>query len=284
MAEGGTTRGRGYVTGTTLVLAVVGVGASALVASMASLRVGGDDVASMVALVGQPAVLFAAAAVVAVCAAGMDSRFCRFTWAAVALGVVAAAAGDLAWGYAELVEGARIAYPGPLDAVYAVEYVALAGATCAMVLSLRNRVELVWPATEALVVTAAIGVLVYYGVALPTIGAAREAASAATTASILYVAADVVLLIGPAITLLLALVRVDERALRFPWSVFAAGMLVIALSDLGWFRQEAVIGWDPGSLVDFAWMVGHVMLATAASLQLDEARARELATKEPDND
>jgi len=273
MTERAHPRGRMYVSGTTLLLGVVGAGAAATVTTLSVLSFGGTQTGHVIAALGQPALELAAALITAWSALGLKSVFLRRVWLVIAGGILGAVIGDAMWSYAEITQGAPSAYPGLSEIAYAIEYAAFAGAMTAVIASYRHRVRLLLPALESLAVTTVLCVLGWFGIAAPTLAKSGVALDASTATDLAFIAADLVL-IGMAGMLHATLLRSGDRRMLWPWVAFALGVVAIAVGDLAWFAQQAYGTYRPGSLGDFAWMAGHGLIAVGAMLQLDEERAR----------
>jgi hypothetical protein len=113
----------------------------------------------------------------------------------------------------------------------------------------------------------------------PTIRQLPSASEAMTEA--VYALADYPLFVAPTLLVLLTIMRSGRRAVLAPWLLFACGIAFVVAADAGWFWQRAIGAWEPGSLVDFAFMGGHVLMATAALSFLYNEQRREQPASPP---
>lgn len=200
----------------------------------------------------------------------LDGR-ARRMWMFVATGVMGAALGDAIWAYYHIVLGRGVPYPGPADLLFAVEYVMLGFVLGDLIRRHRPKGHLFYSVSEALIATVGVGLVAWLVVLRPGLRATGLTPSALMDAG--YVALDLLVLLCPALLGLLLLVRTNDRKVVAQWGVLLAGVVLVGVADLMWFWENAHGGWQPGSLVDFAYMAAHVLIAVAALTARDESRA-----------
>lgn len=235
--------------------------AIALFQSLTVLGVGGSLTQRMLPMMGEAFIGALAVAVIAISAYRMKQRVNRIVWALLAVGVLGATLGDALWITDLLITG-RDSTSGAGFAWYALEFIAIPAACGIYVASFRGQVDLTWPLVEA-TAAAAIGLSAAWFLLMGPVLRADPLVLKVTPKA-LYVLADFPLLAMPTILVLLTIVRARERSRLTPWLIFGAGILFIVSADIGWFIERTAGTWRPGSLVDFAFMGGHVLIATAS--------------------
>lgn len=252
--------------GRTRVIGLLAVLVAALFATIVTMS--GQPNGDLLAYLGPPVVFSASAAVCALCGVRLPDRSLRRIWYLTAGGLGCWAGGDVIWAYYYLVIDREIPYPGVAEILYAAFYVLVLMALITALMRYRNGSDLLWPSVEAVLSAGALGLGVWVVVVRPLLSSSSEV-SAGTVTDLAYIAADLGLLMVPALTLLLLSVGQFDRMGAIPWALYAGGVAMMALGDLGWFWQQSTTGWQPGSLVDFSWMAGAGLLAVAASAELD---------------
>lgn len=265
---------------TTMTMAVFGFVGSAVLTTVSTVAPSMGVRSEDFALIAQPSVELLAAIVVLFAATTMIAGRDRRMWHLVGLGVMGAAMGDALWAIYTLVLHRDIPYPGPADGLYVLEYVTFTYALLTRALRDRDGRDLTWQWAEAFIGTGVIAVGVWLVAIHPVLRAGRV--SVANMMDVGYVALDLVAMILPALFMIFSRWADRRQPSLTPWLVFGIGVFIVAGADLGWFVQNATSGWQPGSLVDFAYMVGHLTIALAAMIKRDELRARRATAEKPE--
>jgi hypothetical protein len=261
---------------TTLVFSTLGFIAAAALATVAASApaLGLDGVAVLMA--GQPGLEFVVAGAVAISAWSMNRGAERLMWMIVTLGIIGAALADTVWAYHMIIAKTDVVYPGPTDALYLVEYAAFLFVMIATARRYRVKGSYGRPVTEAATVGILAGAIVYSAIVRP--GLAISGITPAVIMDVVYIALDVALLIAPSTLVVMVLLRVDDRPTVTPWLVFQGGMFVMAIADMAWFWQQTHGGAGPGGLVEFSYMVSHVLIGVSALAARDYHLAQQHAT------
>lgn len=271
------------MSGRTFALALVGVTLAALTESL-SAAVGGNAYGPAVVLIFEGVFIIATGVAVVFVRLRMTARLNRACWALLGVAVLLPGAADVLWGGAMLSAGEDVGVPWYAFALYVASNVAFAAACAICAIGYRRTVDLTWPAVEATVAVAALGVVAWFLGA----GAVRASAPAdgGTAASMVWADGafgilDMVFYVLPALFALLTVLRVGgdgrmrdvDRRLVGPWAFVLAGAVTLTISDLGWYLQRTSQSWVAGSIVDFAYMLGFVCIAIGASAALDAEHA-----------
>jgi hypothetical protein len=191
----------------------------------------------------------------------------RDQWLLIGASTAAFFIGDAIWAWYEIGMRARPPYPGFADVFYAASYLLFAVAVMYAAVTYAHGVNLRLPTwlaagTGVLLTMAAFPLAVG-----PIISAAGPVAGQAT--SIAYIFADIWLQIVPALLIVLVIQRTGRQAVAWAWIAVAVAAGVMGLSDSVFGIMTAQGLYAPGSLADLGWMIGHVLLAVAASMAVD---------------
>jgi len=184
----------------------------------------------------------------------------RIVWALIGVGLLGAMVSDALWTRSLWITGQDSLAQGVLI-LHAFEYVAIPAACGIYVSSFRHEVDLTWPLVESAAVAAIGAGLTWILLIVPVMG--EHPKIAATSPQVLLAVLGYPLFIMPTMLVLLTVMRLGRRGLLTSWLLFAAGLFLVVYGDAGWFWQQANGVWPPASLVDFAYMAGHVLIATA---------------------
>ncbi len=192
----------------------------------------------------------------------------RRQWLAIGVGVLCYTLGDVVWTYIEVIRAAEVPYPGVPDLLYVSLYVFLGFGIVSAAVAYRGLVRIKAPVIMASVITAASGVALYFVLvrdilADPAVGLLEKALD------IYYPLADLVLLLGPAIFIVLVVSQLGRGALAAPWRFVMAGMAILAVADTvyQWLEWQGM--YAAGNIVDLGWMLGYVFIAVGASVMRD---------------
>lgn len=248
----------------TLLVAVIGTAGAALVTSAAALNVGSDTQAVAIAIYGASALVGLSAALCWWATALMKGARRRLFWAAISLGLTLTAGG----GFIRGMNGIETMTPvgtSAGDYVYAIGFLALIVLAVAAPIMMRSVEDFAWPATEAI----AFSMVLLGLLAVLTRGQIATAVTVYGGTRLFAAVAVVFTAVVAGVFLLAALVRSRGHAAIAPWVFFGAGLLLMAGSDLAWLYDLVDGLWYAGSLVDFAHIVAHVLIAAGASAALD---------------
>lgn len=264
---------KGFVSGTTILFMVGMVAGSALLISLSVSGVLTGE-ASRRLVLGSDALVEGVCAIVAFIAAwGRRDPVARWVWLAISAGVAAAAAGDGSWLVAEW--GSGQATPGAFTGLpfFALEYVLVAAGALTLAFAYRRDVSPWWPLAEASVTSAAFGAVLWIALFLPPLHRSMGTGTDYLV-DLTYVVADIGFLFLPVLLVVLMQIRHRDPLLVRPWALATGGYLLILLADAAWFVERASGSWSPGSLADFGYSAGHVLVAAAALAALDAERFR----------
>ncbi len=256
------------VSNRTVVIEAVGALATAVIYALTESQVGGEAGARLTLDFGDLVVIAGSAAVVlGVAYTFWPGEPLRRQWTLIGLGVASFAMGDLVWTIIEDVQRRPVPYPGPADIFYVAEYFFLGVALLSAALAYGRVGGMRRAGVVAALVAVAAGTPI-------TLFLLRDILTDSTLAlgekllSTFYPLADVLLLLAPAI---LIVTVVGRGKMAWPWWLVAAAVVLIAVSDCAysWLEQQDM--YRSGHLVDYGWMLAHVMIATAASLAKDVA-------------
>jgi len=251
-------RSTGSVTAVFAVLCFITI---AVFQSLAVLGVGGFFSQRTLPMLGETGVEILTVVVIAIAAYRMRETTNRLTWAIIGIAVLGATCGDILWTKDLLLSGQDMLSSAGF-VCYAIEYFAIPLACGIYVYARRDQVDLAWPLVES-VAAATLGMTALWFLLIgPTLRQLPSASEAMPEA--LYALADYPLFVAPTLLVLLTIMRSGRRAVLASWLLFGCGILFVVAADAGWFWQRAMGAWEPGSLVDFAFMGGHVLMATAA--------------------
>jgi len=249
-------------------VATIGVLATAVVYALAHSNVGGEDTGRLILDFGDLTIISGSAAVVlGVAFTFWPGEPLRRQWTLIGLGVASFAVGDLIWTIIEDVLHRPVPYPGPADVFYVAEYIFL-GVALLSAASSYARAGKLRPAGLVTGGVSAAAVTLISLFLLRGIIVNSSAGTGEKLLSVFYPLADVLLLLAPAI---LIVAVVGRGKMAWPWWLIAAAVVLIAASDCTYSWLEQYDLYETGHLVDYGWMLGHVMIATGASLAKDVA-------------
>jgi diguanylate cyclase (GGDEF)-like protein len=181
----------------------------------------------------------------------------RKAWAALGLGLIAWAAGDVYWSQ-ELAYLDEIPYPSWADAGYLLALPCFFVAIGLMIRHRIGRFSLVsWlDGTIAALAAAAAGTAIL----APALVGLTEGEPAAVLTNLAYPLGDLILLAFVASALVIGGVRGAGAFLAV-----AAGLLVWCLGDIFYLYAEATTGWTDG-WPDLLWPLGALLIAASAQL------------------
>ncbi len=262
--------------GRTMVFAIGGVGAAALVATAGALVLGGTKTTSAVVLAAMPVYILVCAFVIMAMSARVPEARARRRLQLVGLGTGAAALAEAVWGAAEGFPGLGIAYPGPSEILYVISYGLIFVALVSELREWQGAVPLSWPVLESLVATGLLGAMIWMLLLRPAIRYSTEPPVEMST-NLTYLMLTLLVLVAPSLAVMLTLMRVDDRASFIQWGVFGVGALLMLAADLAWVLSSMDTGWRFGSLVDFGWMCCYLAFAVSASVAVDALGVRPAA-------
>jgi two-component system cell cycle response regulator len=179
----------------------------------------------------------------------------RRAWAAIGLGVLLWAGGDLTW-TVWLNNLDNPPYPSVADGLYLLSYIAV---YIGIVLLLRQRVH---PMRPALWLDGAIGGLAAAAIAaalvFPVLDGLTNGDSIDIAFNLAYPVADTLLL-----TLIVVAMGMNRWRLDASWVLLGLGQLANVVADSIFSYQEAVGTYVPGAWLDTMWPLGTVLTAAA---------------------
>lgn len=248
-------------------VALVGLGAIAVIRTFVVLDVGGPTGVAVASVAGEAFVAFVSAAILLIFASLLRAPRSRRQWLLLGTGVLAFAAGDMLFAILERITG-QVPYPGLPDLFYVAGYVFAGTAVFYVGFSLRRGTEVQSAfLISGLACIVGLGTL-FFGLIQPLLLPAGLG-TLELGLSVLYPVFDVALLFTPTVFLLVIAFRTGDRRVIFPWGMVSIGALLFALSDSVFVWLEAYQGYAGGSIIDYGWMAAYVFLAVAGSLALD---------------
>jgi diguanylate cyclase (GGDEF)-like protein len=182
----------------------------------------------------------------------------RLAWGLIGLALAVWAAGEIYYGVV-LTGDASIPIPSPADAGYLLFYpFAYAG----VIVLARRRLDAFSAARwlDGIIVGAAVAALATALALGPIVDASSKSGDTlAVATNLAYPIGDVVLL-----SLIATAWALDGFRLGTRWTIFVAGLVVLAISDGTFLLQSAEGTYVEGGLLDLAWPLGAVLIATAA--------------------
>ncbi len=185
----------------------------------------------------------------------------RLGWALLGLALTCWTAGEIYYGVVLTGDGS-IPVPSPADAGYLLFYpIAYAG----LIVLVRRRLDSFSAARwlDGIIVGAAAAAL-FAALALDPIvdASTRSGDMLAVATNLAYPIGDLALL-----ALIATAAALDRWRLGTRWLVLAAGLVVLAISDGTFLLQSANGTYVEGGLLDAAWPLGAILIATAAWLK-----------------
>ena len=251
----------------------VGLGAVATVALLIATGVGGEFGALVISDVGEQLIVTASSAVLFWVAlrAFSNSSVAGRQWFLLAIGCAAFAVGDVIWMYYELIARVEPPYPGLADVFYSLQYPFLAVALIGAGVAYRALVDVRRPAVIAAVSSVVLAAAIWFGVLTPAVFVPGVSPLEAFV-SALYPLADVLLGVGPAIFVLLVVSQLGGGKLGWPLRAVVMGVLLLTLSDCAYALLNASNAYKSGSVIDYGWSAGQVLIAFGGMLAADLAR------------
>lgn len=210
---------------------------------------------------------WAAAMIVWLALALPDREVLRDQWLMIGASTAAFFVGDALWAWLEVGTGVQPASPGWPDAFYAVSYLMFGMAIVYAAITYAHGVNLripTWLAAGAGLVLSVVAVPLAVN---PITSSGAPVAEQAT--SLAYIFGDVWLQIVPALFIVLVVQRTGRQTAALTWVAVAAAAGIMGISDGVFGVVAAHGGYAPGSIADLGWMIGHVLLAVAASMAVD---------------
>jgi diguanylate cyclase len=185
-------------------------------------------------------------------------------WMFIGLGVASFAFGDIIWAFYELVLHRPDPTPGLPDVFYVITTVLLAIGVIRAAMAFRRvgiNVRAPLLITCALVIALVMGESAFV---LRGVVSDPALSLAAKTLSVYYPLADIALLFGPAVFIVLVVLRLGRGSLGWPWWAVAAGLACMSVADTVFSAMQISGSYIAGSPVDIGWMAGHLLLAVGA--------------------
>jgi len=185
-------------------------------------------------------------------------------WLFVGLGVVAYALGDITWTILDLHMGLD-PYPSIADIFYTLEYVFFFAAIVLAIRSYRALTSLRGPVVFGLLVGGVAAAVIYLSLLRPYIlpAGAEELGLWGLVVSTLYPVGDVFLMLAPAVTLAIVIMRLGAGRLAWPWWLVVVGAFVFSLTD-SFYSYVDWAGTGSNVFLDMGWMVANLIFAVAA--------------------
>lgn len=197
----------------------------------------------------------------------------RHIWAMIAIGLGLYAIGDAVWTALDIQSSfTDVPYPSLAEAFYVVAYLfiayGLAKTTTAFARSAHARMQL----TVAVVTTLVATAVAVMAVSLPV--ALDPAESLAVRAlAVYYPVADLALLFGPSLFIMLAAHTIKQMNSIRQWMVLSLGLLIWSVADIAFIWADQAGGYFAGHPSDFGWMLSLLTLGIAGSLAADRLDA-----------
>ena len=118
-------------------------------------------------------------------------------------------------------------------------------------------------------VCGALAVAAYVWFLKPYVLTGSEATAASSALAVVYVLADILLLLAPALALALVMQRFGRGFIAWPWRAVALGAAFIVIGDMAFSYLSAIGEYGLGSWFDFGYMIGHVLIAFGAVIMCD---------------
>lgn len=253
----------------TIAVAYIGLG---IIAALAAIIVfsHSERVGLVVSDIGEASIVCASAVAIFLAARGLGAGTLRRNWMLIGLGVASFGIGDVIWAIIEVGMGKEVPYPGVPDVFYLLEYVFLGAGIALAGLAYRRLVPVRKPLLIALTVAVLIAGLLWFTFISPLVVAGEW--NPESVLSAIYPLADIILLFGPALFIVLIVAQLGGGRLGWPWLAVGAGALVLALSDSVYSYLTAIDAYQSGMAVDYGWMVAHVLIALGALIAQDLSR------------
>lgn len=255
--------------GRTITISVVGVGAAAFVTSIPVMSLEGDAVSLAVAVVGGTAVLAVSAAITILCALKVKRDRAMWLLAGLSLALTQAGSGIRA--------GAVIAGQGGevgslAELLYAAGIVLYGAALVAWPWSRSSRLRMGLPVIETAIVSAVVGTAFWLLMGGDMVRTAYVSGSLDPVMMQQYLGL-VLLAAACAVFTFASVFHLRGTEPLLPWTLAGLSMVAVLVGDVSWLWSMTATGWQPGALGDFVHITGHVMVAVAASLAIDNESA-----------
>ena len=191
----------------------------------------------------------------------------RRQWILIGTAVVLWSFGDGIYALIESLAHDLPAMPGPQDVFYVAGYVVILIALLMIAYSYRRLVDMRWPVFVAGGITAAMVGVLWLGVLRPSLETTSNFAQRVILAS--YPLAVTVLALGPVILVLVTITRLGTGRLAWPWWFGAAGAGTVAISEAAYSYLNFHTGYTSGSIIDYGWMLGYLLILIATLLERD---------------
>lgn len=256
----------------TWMVLVLGIALALSVQMLVMSGLGGEAVTTAISDFGGILIIGAAAIVTINTARAFErGESLRRQWLAVGVGIALYVVGDMVWTFIEVIQGADVPYPGVPDIFYVSLYIFLGYGLVSAAWAYRGLVDVKRPLWMSGVVTAAAGAALY-AVLLKDIFADPSVGLLEKALDLYYPLADVLLLLGPAVFIVLVVSQLGRGLLATPWRFVMAGAAFLAVADTVYQWLEWRELYSSGHIVDLGWMLGYVLIAAGASAMRDIIR------------
>jgi diguanylate cyclase (GGDEF)-like protein len=187
----------------------------------------------------------------------------RVAWALLGTGILLYTGGEIYYS-AVLAEQASVPIPSPADGGYLAFYPL---AYAALIVLLRERIGSFPVARwlDGVIVGSAVAALAAALVLGPIVDASSEGSTLAIATTLAYPIFDLTLL-----TFVFTAAAFTGWRPGRSWAVFAAGLLLLAVSDVVYLLQAAKGTYVEGTILDAGWPLGILLLAAAAWVEPGE--------------
>jgi len=193
-------------------------------------------------------------------------------WLLLGAGVAANVVARVAWSAIDAASGpAAMRAPSIADVFHLGMYVLLAFGLTRTAISFGRVARIRRPMTVGIIATAVVAVGVFFAVAYPVV-ADPGTPLALKVLGVVYPMAAVILLAGPAAFIVLAAPSIGPFRVTRQWWMLGSGLLIMATSDVAATWLERSGAYFAGHPVDFAWMVGLLLVGLAGSLAATAAK------------
>lgn len=248
---------------------ILGVVAAVTVQLLVMAGIGGEFVSTAVSDFGGILIIGTAAGVIIRTALRFGKgEPLRRQWLAIGIGVLFYTLGDVVWTYIELIQRVEVPYPGLPDIMYVALYGFLGYGIVSAAYAYRGLVKIKMPLMISVSVAVVTGAVLYM-VLIRDIIADSSVVLLEKLLDLYYPIADLALLLGPAIFIVLVVAQLGRGSLAAPWRFVMAGMAILAVADTvyQWLEWQGL--YAAGSVVDLGWMLGYVLIAVGASIMRD---------------
>ena len=207
----------------------------------------------------------------------------RRIWVLLGVGMVAYSLGDAVWAALIAGSGSEAAVrPIAADLFYLVMYAFVIAGLTRTAIAFGRAARVRKPMMAGIVVALLAAAALFVTLTLPILSA-PSASPVSKVLGVAYPMADVLLLAGPAAFVLLAVPSIGRFGVTRQWWLLGFGLLTMSLADIGLIWVRSTGHYFSGHPVDFAWMVGLLLVALAGSLAADAAECHECENDSPDS-